>query len=482
MKFAELLELIYTKQPITIIGSNTSSTSEMFDLYFAIYHNPKCFDKVSISSSIIVNPQIKLSVRGRIVAKEDMKDVHFVNIKHLKRWMLETDEVDEMKDMTEFDRYFGHGTRTLFKPRTIILLDHVQIPDSINPYITTVGRVATSARHRNWEICLKQLISTFQTKIGAQKLDEFTPLSDAEIDVLMSRHHFNHHSSSIAYYTASSDITTSDTFGDYDFTKEDFDAHTITSKDPDNVPKNADMKELQERIIYMQQHEPDTTIPELQCHHITDIRDIHWPKLIKVLMSMNETQLLPLPSASTTFQPPSNILIFNPILNGLPRLVKYISPNYLDTAAWQGIHILRLDYKIVDTRRMTTIKHVSRLIANPNIHNTVNFEMVNGISDEYRNMNGVDFMSVAKELINDIKTYHITSLVSHGTDVNYNALLTEFRRHLISLDIFRGIQIVNTKQYLWKRDMKERIDSYAFCQGLSKLDMIYALLRYRCRW
>ena len=475
MKFVELLELIYTNQPITIIGSNSSSTSEMFSLYFAIYHNPRCFDKVSISGSIIFNPRIKLSVRGRVAVKEDMKSVHFVNIRHLKRWMLETNEVDETEDMTELDRYFGRGTRTLFKPRTIIVLDHVQIPDSVNPYITVVNHVGASSRHRNWEICLKQLISTFQTKIGAQKLDEFTPLSDAEIDVLMSRHHFNHHSQSIAYY---------DTFGDYDFTKEDFDTntHMIDTYDPDDVPKNVDVKELQERIIYIQQHEPDIMIPELQCHRITNIRDIHWPKLIDVLMSMNETQLLPSSNTSLTFQPPSNILIFNPIVNGLPKLVKYISPNYLDMSAWQGIHILRLDYKIVDTHHMTTIKQVSRLIANPNIHNTVNFEIVNGISDEYRNMNGVDFMSVAKEFINDIKTYHITSLVSHGTDVNYNALLTEFRRHLISLDIFRGIQIINTKQYLWKRDVKERIDSYEFCRGLSKLDMIYALLRYRCRW
>jgi len=176
-----------------------------------------------------------------------------------------------------------------------------------------------------------------------------------------------------------------------------------------------------------------------------------------------------------------NSLLFNISVNGLPELINYKSPNYLNKNAWKNINILKIDYMIIDSN-YKILKQQFYYVANESIHNTVNFEVKNKISDEYRNEHGRTFIEIAEFIKNDINNYKIKFIISHGTDVNYNLLLLEYERNLLNLDIFKNIIVINTKQYLWKKDVTEKMESFDECKNCnSKIEMIHNLLKSRLK-
>ena len=102
-----------------------------------------------------------------------------------------------------------------------------------------------------------------------------------------------------------------------------------------------------------------------------------------------------------------------------------------------------------------------------------------------REEDGRTFKSIAEYFNNDIKDFDIKYIVSHGSDVNFNLLLIEYLRHDLDINVFKDKVIINTKQFMWKKSLDERLDSIDCCKVLidgnkqTKLQMTYSLLKFR---
>ena len=206
MLYSELLELINNNKQITIVSNNKNTNSEVARLYFSLYHNPLYSDKISISKTIIINHNIRTAVHGKVMKKEHMKQIHFVNVDKLEKWMLETnDRMDsifrlnsdlnkdlklnsnsssdsdlnkhsdlnsnssldlnknenenekEIKVLKKYKLY----SKIMYNQRVIILLDNITIPDKLNPSISIVGKEIDTLEHHEWKLYLNNLIKKY---------------------------------------------------------------------------------------------------------------------------------------------------------------------------------------------------------------------------------------------------------------------------------------------------------------------------------
>ena len=535
MLYLELLNLIDSGNQITIVSNNKNTNSEVARLYFTLYHNPLYFNKISVSKTIIINHKIRASVHGKVIKKEEMKQIHFVHINKLEKWMLETNErlISKLKinelNINQQDiqpsssinqninitniilkKYKLH-TKIMYKQRIIILLDDVVIPDKLNPSKSITGNEIDSLEHHEWKLYLTNLIKKYnelkskyfiisikqrgrRTKKDKfnSKLDElgFKLLSDEEKQII--------HETDIQEFTNINKIEDSNIelteeqinaqirlqskISNYNANRLKFNQNDISVINPLDPNYKSDLEILQEQIINISNLEPDPQHPNYitKFDVLNDIFNLKIPTFNEIMISMDETCLLN--QSSNLISPKNrNSLIFHIAVNGLPQLINYKSPNYSNINAWDNINILRIDYMIISDK-FEILKRMSHYVANPNIHNTVKFEINNKINDDYRNEHGISFIEIAEFIKNDILEFNVKYIISHGTDVNYNLLLLEYERNMLNLDIFKNMIIINTKQYLWKQDVKERMEEFEECKKCNtKLEMIYNLLKHRLR-
>lgn len=442
---------------------NTNSQVAILYFHLVKYLN-NVDDKISITKSIVVNHRLRISVHGHAKCKEDMKQIHFVNINNIQKWMFESnDRIEPLFKTNETLKKYKIHSKVMYKQRNIILLDNITIPDKFNPFKAIIGNIVDSLEHHEWKLYLSMLIKKFNELKSKYYLidnsnnhkiifETFQPLTEEQISIIRK-----------------TDATK--------MTKHKFaDDDLLISSEIMN--KKSDLEILQDQIINVQNNEPKIIKYVLDTNIISDIPK-KYPKLLDMMISINETKLLFDNTLINVINNNDNMCIFHVAVNNLPKLINYIAPNYLDKMAWNNINILRLDYYIIDSK-LKILKRQSFLIANDKIHNTIGFESNNNISDNYRNLHGIPFQKVVGYFNNDLNTYNVKYLVSHGTDVNYNLLLIEYLRHLQKLDIFKNLIIINTKQYLWKKDIKEKLDTMECCAGCkTKIDMIYSLLKAR---
>ena len=499
MLYSDLLTLINNGCKITIISNNKNTNSEVAKLYFNLYHNSLYYDKISISKTIIINHSIRASIHGKIVKKEQMKQIHFVHINNLEKWMMETDErmdsvfkidasktnLPENKVLKKYKLY----SKIMYKQRIIILLDNIKIPDKLNPSKSIINENEfDTLEHHEWKLYLTNLIKkynelkskyfvfnyTLHTKGRRTKTNNlleylnFKELTDEEKQII---HETDLNENNFDYV---GNIKILKGF------KSKYEENTINQND------KSDLEILQDRILNVYNLEPDINNPKYitKFDKINDIEKLRYPSYLEILISMDETLLLNQnynKFISISNKQKYNSLLFNISVNGLPELVNYKSPNYLNKNAWKNINILKIDYMIIDSN-YKILKQQFYYVANESIHNTVNFEVKNKISDEYRNEHGRTFIEIAEFIKNDINNYKIKFIISHGTDVNYNLLLLEYERNLLNLDIFKNIIVINTKQYLWKKDVTEKMESFDECKNCnSKIEMIHNLLKSRLK-
>ena len=571
MQYSNLINLINNNCQITIISSDKHVTSNVSRIYFNLYHNPLYCDRISISKAIIVNYKNRLSVRGKVTKKENMKQIHFVNIDKLEKWMLESneriysefrdssigsigedlkdqhenlkdskDQHEDLKDPKDQDqdlelkvlKKYKIYSKIMYKQRIIILLDNVQIPDNLNPSISIVGNEIDTLEHHEWKLYLGNLIKNYnelkskyffmplKTKKSTRKKTkktikttlfdefEFSLLTDEEKQIIHevdNAESFNLHSS------ASEPLSEAQLQAQIRLQAQitNFNASRIYSDVKDSEIKNekSDLEILQDKILDVYHHEPDPEHPKyVTKFDILDENSIHSelkiPTGYELLLSMDESRLLNEYSKYAFVN--GTAILFSVAVNGLPKLINYKAPNYLNEQEWKDINILKIDYMIIstlktsDSKRLyeqksedfehrTSSKHnieilkqASYYVANPDVHNTVRFEVNNKISDEYRNEHGRSFSEIAEFIKNDITVFDVKYVISHGTDVNYNLLLIEYVRNMLEIDVFKNMLVINTKQYLWKQNMKEKMEDFEECKNCkTKLDMIYNLLKRR---
>lgn len=539
MLYSELLDLINNNYQITIVSNNKNTNSEVARLYFLLYHNPLYSNKISISKMIIVNHNIRTAVHGKTLKKENMKQIHFVHIDRLEKWMLETsDRMDSIfrlksnseevlksegpKSASPLKKYKLYS-KIMYNQRVIILLDNIKIPDKLNPSLSIIGNEIDTLEHHEWKLYLTNLIKkynelkskyfiislikpkrgkrTIKTLDSNDKLSilanefDFKPLTDEEKQIIhetdeaeLRKTNFSEIPQTDAQIEAMIRIQSQIT---------NYNANRIYSindkskkgklKEMDSVGLNdlgclSDLEILEQEILKVYSLEPDQQHPKYVTKFdvIDDILKLPIPKINEIIISMDETQLLNQYS-NYSFNY-GNAILFHISVNGLPQLVNYKAPNYLNKQSYKNINILKIDYIILNSKNLEIIKRKSFYVRNYNIHNTVQFEVNNKINDDYRNENGISFLEIAEFINNDILENKVKYIISHGTDVNYNLLLIEYERNMLNLDIFKNIIIVNTKQYLWKRDVKERMEDFEECKNCkTKIDMIYNLLKTRLR-
>lgn len=481
MLFTELLQLIKNGELITIVSQNMNTNSQVAILYFYLVKYLNNLEEyVSITKSIIINHKLRISVRGHAKTKENMKQIHFVNINNIQKWMLESNErIEPLFKTNETLKKYKIHSKVMYKQRNVILLDNVVIPDKFNPFKVIVGNVVDSLEHHEWKLHLAVLIKKFN------ELKSKYYLSYNELKCL------NNNSKSLQNKTFENFVTLTEQqiniIRKTDATK--MTKHKFGDDDllisTEIMNKKSDLEILQEQILIVQNSEPKIIKYTLTTNIISDL-PIKYPKLLDMMISINETKLLfnsviknTLYDYLKTLNNNSNMCIFHIAVNNLPKLINYVAPNYLNKMAWNNINILRLDYYIIDSK-LKILKKQSFLIANEKIHNTIGFEANNNINDNYRNSHGISFQNIVAHFNEDLVKYDVKYLISHGTDVNYNLLLIEYQRYLQKLDIFNNLIIINTKQYLWKKDIKEKLDTMECCAGCkTKIDMIYALLKVR---
>ena len=581
MLFSELCNLIDSNKLITIISKNLNSNSEVSRLYFKLYHNPKYYDKISITKMIIKNLKLRIAVHGKVNEKSEMKQIHFVNISNLKKWMLESDEKIKSKytNYESLKKYKIHS-KIMYQPRIIILLDDVEIPDNLNPEKSVVGGVVDTVEHHEWELYLQNCIKKFNemkssyfTKyITKKELTKFKPLTEEEREIIIKRNKDININTTSTRNKDKMQKDIIDESNEFDVYSEFIDYNTTLFRKVKEFEakknKNGEIEilELQNEIMKLKKTEPDVEKPnyKISTNIIDDIYKIKYPNLINMMISMDETNLLyfgeikneiknednkninendkddednkninkdkdvdendkddneygneddneydediknindldnddsieniediedfKIFNTTSTFDinihisDSSNILLFNVALNGLPKLINFKSPNYLNEKAWLSINILRLEWYILDSK-LNILKKQSYLIANENIHNTVNFEVNNKIKDSYRNQHGRTINNVIKFFNQDIEDYNISVISTFGSDVNYNLLLSEYSRNYLKLDVFKNKVILNIKQFLWKSNIKERLeDMKEIGNAKTRIDMYLNLLKYR---
>ena len=524
MLYSELLTLINNNHQITIVSSDKNTNSQVARLYFTLYHNPLYFDKISISKIIIMNRNIRTAIHGKTLKKENMKQIHFVHIDKLEKWMLETaDRMDsalrsKSESENEVLKKYKLYSKIMYHQRIIILLDDIKIPDKLNPSLSIVGKEIDTLEHHEWKLYLNNLIkkynelkskyfitSLIKTKRGRRKVKpqllskdplsiladefDFKLLTDEEKQII--RETDENESKSLTINKAPQTDAQIEAMIKIQSQITDYNAsriYSISSSNPINSSSLSDLEILQQRILDVYSLEPDPQHPKYitKFDTLDDIMKLQIPRENEMLISMDETKLLNQYSKYSFNH--GNAILFHVSVNGLPQLINYKAPNYLNTQAYKNINILRIDYIIFylnpnpKLKDFNIIKKASYYVRNYDIHNTVQFEVNNKINDDYRNENGISFLEIAEFINKDILENNVKYIISHGTDVNYNLLLIEYERNMLNLDIFRNMIVINTKQYLWKRDVKERMEDFEECRNCkTKIDMIYNLLKRRLR-
>jgi hypothetical protein len=570
MLYSELLELIDNNKQITIVSNNKNTNSDVAKLYFSLYHNPLYSDKISISKTIIINHNVRTAIRGKVMKKENMKQIHFVHIDKLEKWMLETNnrmnsifrlnsvknedlnsnpnsnsisiqnsnsnpntnsiqnsnpntnsiqnsnlntnsiqDENEMKVLKKYKLY----SKIMYNQRVIILLDDIKIPDKLNPSISITGKEIDTVEHHEWKLYLNNLIKKYnelkskyfivslKPKRGRRKINlntlegfDFKPLTDEEKQIIRETNENSIVENKINETTENkmtdeqieAMIKIQAQITDYNASRIYSNSNDLKEEDKIGL---SDLETLEKRILYVYSLEPDREHPKYitKFDVIDDIYKLNIPKEHEILISIDETKLLNQYSKYSFDY--GNAILFHISVNGLPQLINYKAPNYLNKDAYKNINILRIDYMILKPKIQKSriidfeiIKKAFYYVKNYNIHNTVQFEINNKINDDYRNEHGRTFLEIAEFINNDIIENNVKYIISHGTDVNYNLLLIEYERNMLKLDIFKNIIVINTKQHLWKRDIKEKLEDFEECKNCTtKIDMYYNLLKSRLR-
>lgn len=173
-----------------------------------------------------------------------------------------------------------------------------------------------------------------------------------------------------------------------------------------------------------------------------------------------------------------DLLVFDTETNGIPmlkdfRCVKYdYVPNKDDLAdelftetgqecydikPYSRARLLSIGWIILD-RKTLKIKNSSYyLVKNSKVRNSISAQIVNKISDQDRETQGITFVEIYERLKTDLEKCGY--IVCHGTDFDINVLCNEIKESELSFDILKNKCICNTKQNLYKQ----------FGQGLSDL-------------
>ena len=147
-------------------------------------------------------------------------------------------------------------------------------------------------------------------------------------------------------------------------------------------------------------------------------------------------------------------LIFDTETNGVPLNEKYRSVSYLNEYGWSKCRMLSIAWLVVDENfKILTSYHT--LIKNPNIRNTVSAQAINKIEDEYRNSTGISFEEMMQRFYKDV--LDCPYIVSHGSDFDFNLLMSECIKYEVNTDPLKNKIILNTKQNLWKENYKQRL-------------------------
>ena len=165
-----------------------------------------------------------------------------------------------------------------------------------------------------------------------------------------------------------------------------------------------------------------------------------------------------------------DILIFDTETNGLPivkdfRCVKYdyipdrddfmndislkSGQKLFDVKPYAHARLLSIGWVILDRKTLEIKSQSYYLVKDSNIKNSVNAQLINKISDEDREINGVGFVEIYSRLKADLN--NCGYIVTHGTDFDINVLCNEIKEHELSFDILKNKCICNTKQNLYRK-------------------------------
>lgn len=143
--------------------------------------------------------------------------------------------------------------------------------------------------------------------------------------------------------------------------------------------------------------------------------------------------------------------IFDTETNGLPDKLKYRCVPYTDEHGWRNCRMLSIAWLVVD-ENLNVINSYYTLIKNENIENRVTAQLINKIEDKYRNETGIYFNDMMTKLFEDVED--CSYIVSHGTDFDFNLLISECIRYEVNPLPLKDKIVLNTKQNLWKENYK----------------------------
>ena len=182
---------------------------------------------------------------------------------------------------------------------------------------------------------------------------------------------------------------------------------------------------------------------------------------------MNESLLL---SNHILLRQKPRFIIINIEVNGKPKLINFICPNYKNEVAYENINILSIAWICGNVQKQFLIK-------NDKIQNSPIFETTNEISDESRHEKGLTFTEMAV-FLNEVLD-NVEFIVMYGSDFIFNLLVLEYKRNLLSTKPLQDKTIINLKQGLWKQKYDEKLDEMVNSHG-STIEKIQRLLKIRC--
>lgn len=162
--------------------------------------------------------------------------------------------------------------------------------------------------------------------------------------------------------------------------------------------------------------------------------------------------------------------IFDTETNGLPLKERYRCCSYENNEAWKHCRILSIAWLIVDSK-FKVLKSFNSLISDNTYKNSVGAQSINKIKDEDREEFGLCFSEIMTYLNNDI--LECDYIVSHGSDFDFNLLISECIKREINTDIFKNKIVLNTKQNLWKINHKQCLSDLVQLNIVNNDDMKY---------
>jgi DNA polymerase III epsilon subunit-like protein len=158
---------------------------------------------------------------------------------------------------------------------------------------------------------------------------------------------------------------------------------------------------------------------------------------------------LPRPKITT-----NKYFIFDTETTGLPLKNNYRCCSYEDIHGWVYCRMISIGWLIVDSE-FKILKSFSTLIKDNSFENTISAQCINHISNEDREQHGIHFSEMMSYLNQDISDCDY--IVSHGTDFDFNLLISECIKREISTDSLKNKIVLNTKQNLWKENYKQNL-------------------------